>query len=261
VSPAAPAVLLERARVVYPRAVAPALSVERLVVQPGERVALIGPSGGGKTTLLRTIAGLGPPPAGRIEVVSRPLREVQAERTVRRRVGMVFQDFALVERATVFQNALFGRLGHAHPVLSLLGWFGREDRARALEAVREVGLEEQLHQRADRLSGGQRQRVAIARVLAQEPALILADEPVSNLDPALTRGILDLLVGASERRGATLLMSLHQPQLARACARRVIGIRGGAVVFDDRSERLDGTALERIYGRPATLRAADHDDA
>jgi phosphonate transport system ATP-binding protein len=176
-------------------------------------------------------------------------------REERRRIGMIFQGFALVERASVFDNVLFGRLGHAHPLLSLIGRFSERDRDIAGAAVREVGLTGQLNQRADALSGGQRQRVAIARVLAQEPEIILADEPVSNLDPALTDDILGLLTAASERRGATLIMALHQPRLAVAHAGRVIGVSDGRIVVDEAAARLSDAALRAVYGRPFAIRA------
>jgi len=235
----------------YPGAERPALAVEHLAIGRGERVAVIGPSGSGKTTLLRLLNGTLAPTRGDIFVLGKRL--VAGRRMPReqgRRIGMIFQDFALVERASVFDNVLFGRLGHAHPFLSLIGRFADRDRDIAGAAVREVGLSEQLAQRADALSGGQRQRVAIARVLAQEPEIILADEPVSNLDPALTDDILALLTRASERRGATLVMALHQPRLAIAHAGRVIGIEGGRIVHDAASERLSDDALRSVYGRP-----------
>lgn len=225
------------------------LAIDRLGVEPGERVAVVGPSGSGKTTLLRLLNGSVRPAAGEAVVLGQRLVPGRRQsREQRRRVGMIYQDFALVERASVFDNVLYGRLGHAHPWLSLIGHFATEDRARALAALREVGLQDQADQRVDALSGGQRQRVAIARVLAQEPALILADEPISNLDPALTEGILGLLVAAGTRRGVTLLMSLHQPQLARQHAERVIGISGGRIVLDEPSSLLTPQALHEVYG-------------
>jgi phosphonate transport system ATP-binding protein len=225
------------------------LAIDHLTIAAGERIALVGPSGSGKTTLLRLLNGSLSPTSGAAVILGerlvpgrRPAREQ------RRRIGMIYQDFALVERASVFDNVLYGRLGYAHPWLSLIGHFAAEDRARALAALGEVGLQDQADQRVDALSGGQRQRVAIARVLAQEPALILADEPISNLDPALTEGILSLLVAASTRRGATLLMSLHQPQLARQHADRAIGISAGRIVFDGPTDRLTPLALHVVYG-------------
>lgn len=252
----APAVLLRELRLTYPGGERPVLVIDRLLIRRGERVAVVGPSGSGKTTLLGLLDGTLRADRGQLDVLGvRHTPERRLSREQRRHVGMIFQDFALVERASVFDNVLFGRLGHAHPWLSLLGHFTEHDRQAAYAAVCEVGLQEQAMQRADTLSGGQRQRVAIARVLAQEPEVILADEPVSNLDPALTDEILGLLTAASERRGATLIMSLHQPQLAKAHSERVIGINGGRIVFDDLSARLGDRALATIYGRPFAQRA------
>jgi phosphonate transport system ATP-binding protein len=225
------------------------LAIEHLAIGAGERIAVVGPSGSGKTTLLRLLNGSLRPASGEAVVLgNRLLPGRRQRREQRRRVGMIYQDFALVERASLFDNVLYGRLGHAHPWLSLVGRFTAEDRARAEAAIREVGLQDQADQRADALSGGQRQRVAIARMLAQEPALILADEPISNLDPALTEGILSLLVAASERRGATLIMSLHQPQLARQHALRAIGISAGRIVLDGPTDQLTPQALQDVYG-------------
>jgi phosphonate transport system ATP-binding protein len=225
------------------------LAIDHLSIGPGERIAVVGPSGSGKTTLLRLLNGSLRPASGEAWVLGQQLLPGRRQsREQRRRIGMIYQDFALVERASVFDNVLYGRLGYAHPWLSLLGRFNAEDRARADAAIVEVGLQDLADQRADALSGGQRQRVAIARVLAQEAALILADEPISNLDPALTEGILSLLVAACERRGATLIMSLHQPELARQHGERVIGISGGRIVLDGPTERLTPQALHDVYG-------------
>ncbi len=228
----------------------PALQLDRLMIGRGERVAVIGPSGGGKTTLLRLLNGTLQPTSGSIEIFGRRVgRQGPIPRELRRRTGMIFQDFALVERATVGQNVLAGRLGFAHPWLSLLGHFSEEDRRLAVEASAEVGLLDKLRQRVDSLSGGQRQRVAIARVLAQSPDMILADEPVSHLDPALTREVVDLLTAACRRRGATLVMAIHQPDLAKAHMERVIALRQGRVMFDAEQDALSDEALARIYDR------------
>jgi phosphonate transport system ATP-binding protein len=229
------------------------LAIEHLSIESGVRIAVVGPSGSGKTTLLRLLNGSLRAASGEVVVLGQQLLPGRRQRRERRRrTGMVYQDFALVERASVLDNALYGRLGYAHPWLSLVGHFSTEDRARAEAAVHEVGLADQIDQRVDALSGGQRQRVAIARVLAQEPALILADEPISSLDPALTEDILSLLVEACERRGATLIMSLHQPQLARQYAARAIGISGGRIVFDGPTELLTPQALHDVYGTALT---------
>jgi phosphonate transport system ATP-binding protein len=244
-----PAVLLRDIRFRYAEGGPLVLTIDHLSIEPGERVAVVGPSGSGKTTLLRLLNGSLRPASGEASILGERLVPGRRQRREqRRRIGMIYQDFALVERASVFDNVLYGRLGHAHPWLSLIGHFAAEDRERAAAAIAEVGLQDQAAQRADALSGGQRQRVAIARVLAQEPALILADEPISNLDPALTEGILGLLVGACERRGATLVMSLHQPQLARRHGARAIGLRVGRIVLDEPTNRLTPQALHEVYG-------------
>jgi phosphonate transport system ATP-binding protein len=256
---ASPAVLLRDIRFRYADDGPLVLAIDRLAIEPGERIAVVGPSGSGKTTLLRLLNGSLRPASGEALVLGQRLVPGRPQsREQRRRIGMIYQDFALVERANVFDNVLYGRLGHAHPWLSLLGHFAAEDRERAAAAIAEVGLQDQVEQRADALSGGQRQRVAIARVLAQEPALILADEPISNLDPALTEDILGLLVGACERRGATLIMSLHQPQLARQHGDRAIGLRGGRIVLDEPTARLTPQALHEVYGTALSGEARPH---
>jgi phosphonate transport system ATP-binding protein len=256
---ASPAVLLRDIRFRYADDGPLVLAIDRLAIEPGERIAVVGPSGSGKTTLLRLLNGSLRPASGEALVLGQRLVPGRPQsREQRRRIGMIYQDFALVERASVFDNVLYGRLGHAHPWLSLLGHFAAEDRERAAAAIAEVGLQDQAEQRADALSGGQRQRVAIARVLAQEPALILADEPISNLDPALTEDILGLLVAACERRGATLIMSLHQPQLARQHGDRAIGLRGGKIVLDEPTARLTPQALHEVYGTALSGEARPH---
>ena len=228
----------------------PVLQIEKLDVRRGERVAIIGPSGCGKTTLLRLINGYVDLEAGHLRLLGEPVNEGQRRRRATRvRVGFVFQDFHLVERATVSENVLWGRLGRAHPWLSLLGRFSPQDHLAAETAIAEVDLQDKADQRADTLSGGQKQRVGVARVLAQQPDIILADEPVSNLDPTLVDEILELLAEVGARHRATLLTTLHQPALARRYAQRVIGLRRGEIVFDAEPAALDDAALRLIYGR------------
>ena len=236
------------------------LNIEQLTIGRGERVAIIGPSGAGKTTLLRLLNGYVQPNSGQVNILGNRMNLDSVKRhrgyrtrAVRRQVGFVFQDFSLVERATVFQNVLWGRLGHVNPLGSLLGWFSETDKIAAMEAIAEVDLLSQTNQRVDTLSGGQQQRVGVARVLAQEAEIILADEPVSNLDPALADDVLGLLSNVSQRRNATLIMSLHQPPFAQCYADRIIGLRAGRIVYDEPSERFNDAAIQAIYGREVNM--------
>ncbi len=248
---AAPAVVLDGLQVRYGPERPWVLDLDHLTIRAGERVALIGPSGSGKTTLLRVLNGYVLPEHGHMAILGRVIDPKRPRETwpqeERLRVGFVFQDFALVERATVFQNVLWGRLGRVRALPSLLGIFPRADKFAAMRAILEVDLRDQAAQRVDTLSGGQQQRVGIARVLAQEAEVLLADEPVSNLDPVLAEETLALLATLSRAHGATLVMSLHQPALAARYADRVIGLRSGAIVHDGPSGALDEAAVRRIY--------------
>jgi phosphonate transport system ATP-binding protein len=245
-----PAIVLDEVRVRYTAAGPHVLDIDRLVIAPGERIALIGPSGAAKTTLLRLINGYVRSESGQVTVLGQNVSQSGASP---RRVGFIFQEFNLVERATVFQNVLWGRLGRVNPLLSLFNWFPRADKRLAMQAIAEVDLVEQAKQRADTLSGGQKQRVAVARVLAQGAEIILADEPVSNLDPALADDILSLLVEVTRHHGVTLVMSVHQPALAKRYADRIIGLRQGRVVFDGSNDDLTRPILTSIYGRQVDL--------
>jgi len=219
-----------------------------LAVERGEIVALVGPSGAGKSTLLTLLDGRLRGWQGNAAVLGRALRADRApERARRAEVGFIFQEFALVERATVWRNVLNGRLGRTDPFASLFGRFTAGDHTAAEAAMRDTGIAELLDQRVDRLSGGQRQRVAIARCLAQVPQLILADEPVSNLDPLRSERILRLLAETARRRGATLIFSSHQPELAGVVADRIVAMREGRVVFDGAPQALTAAGLASIY--------------
>ena len=245
------AVTLEDVRHRYPSREDIALDIEGLRIAQGERVAIVGHSGSGKTTLLRMINGLVRPLSGRVEVFGVDLASAAArERAFRRRVGFVFQEFKLVERASVARNVRNGRLGWTGGLAGLMGWFPETDRALAMAAIEQTGLAPLARHRVDTLSGGQRQRVAIARVLAQAPDLVCADEPVSNLDPVLSADMLGLLADAGRRRGATVVTIVHHPALAARHAERIIGLAGGRIVHDgDARTPLDAVALRAIYGR------------
>lgn len=228
---------------------APALSIDQLQIGRGEHVAVIGPSGAGKTTLLRSIKGYVRPSQGKIEVAGVNLWTARRreQRQLNRRLGLIYQQFHLAPRLTVLQNVLCGRLGATSRWRSLLGCFSTEDLRIAWSAICEVGLQEHAHQRADTLSGGEQQRVAVARALAQQPSVIIADEPVSSLDPAWAEDVLKLIATVQSRHDVTLVMSLHQPHLARRFAERVVALRNGRLVFDGPPSALSDDRLEELY--------------
>jgi phosphonate transport system ATP-binding protein len=259
------AIQLTDVAVRYPTEPGFELAIPDLRIAHGERVAIIGPSGAGKTTLLRLMNGFVRPTVGRIRVLdAEPGGKESRRREYRRRIGFVFQEFNLVERASVFENVLNGRLGWAPRLPSLFGRFPETDRALAANAIAETGLAQFAEKRVDELSGGQRQRVAIARTLAQGPELFFADEPVSNLDPVLAADMLALVAEAVARRGATLAMVVHHPALAQRLATRTVGMVRGRIVFDSGvGAVLDPPALKRIYGRvppPELIYSGRRDD-
>jgi len=225
------------------RTVLDAVSFE---VQRGEFVALLGPSGAGKTTLIKCLTGQLRPQRGQVLLAGADPAAAQGRE--RRRVAVIFQQFNLVRRLSALDNVLAGRLGH---VPAWRGWtrrFDTADQRLALQCLERVGLLEAAGQRADTLSGGQQQRVAIARALAQQPELIVADEPVASLDPAISAGILELLQGICRDDGVAVVCSLHQLHLARQYAQRMIGLAAGQLRFDARTEYVDDGATTALYG-------------
>ncbi|MHC4471735.1 MAG: phosphonate ABC transporter ATP-binding protein [Planctomycetota bacterium] len=222
-----------------------------LTIDAGERVALLGPSGAGKTTLLRLLNGTLRPSRGRVELDGQSLTSLsdRSLRRVRSRVGFVHQDLSLVGNLRVSQNVLSGRLGR----LSFLGSLktlllpSRSQLGRAHELLERVGIPEKLFERTDRLSGGQQQRVAIARTLMQDPLALLADEPVSSVDPARARDAVWLLTRICAESGITLVTSLHNLELARGFFPRLVGLRAGRVAFDRATEDLAEDEFEALY--------------
>ncbi|HEX2438351.1 MAG TPA: phosphonate ABC transporter ATP-binding protein [Methylomirabilota bacterium] len=236
-------------RVVLPPAVIAVDHVD-LSIAPGEFVVILGRSGSGKTTFLRAINRLVEPTAGVVRVAGRAVTgaDAAALRAARRQIGMVFQQFNLVRRASVLDNVLAGRLGYVPSLPSLFGRFPDADRALALECLAQVGLDHLAARRADTLSGGEQQRVAIARALAQSPAVILADEPTASLDPALTADIMGVLRAINAERGLTLVVSQHQLETALAYATRIVGFRAGRVTFDGPPADVTPAVVTAIYG-------------
>jgi phosphonate transport system ATP-binding protein len=222
-------------------------------VRKGEAVALIGPSGSGKTTLIRTLNGFVVPDSGTIAVNGKEItfRNRESLRQSRKKIGMIYQLFNLVERTSVEGNVIMGALGRLDRGSSLLsstiGFFGKREREQARELLSFVGLEDKAQERVDRLSGGQKQRVAIARALMQEPEVLLADEPIANLDPKNSRKILELLFRINQQKKLTLITVLHHMDYVRDYFDRVTALKEGAICFDACTHNLNDEGLLNIY--------------
>jgi phosphonate transport system ATP-binding protein len=240
-------------RVVLPPATVALAGVD-LLVEPGEFVVLIGRSGAGKTTLLRAINRLVEPTAGVVRVAGQAVTGASAAalRQVRRRIGVIFQQFNLVRRASVLDNVLAGRLGYVPVFPSLAGRFPPADRALARACLAQVGLVDLAGRRASTLSGGEQQRVAIARALAQEPQVILGDEPTASLDPELTDVIMGILRRINRERGLTLVVSQHRLETALEYGTRIVGLRAGQVCFDGPPQAVTPAVARAVYGGEAT---------
>jgi phosphonate transport system ATP-binding protein len=212
--------------------------------------AIIGPSGTGKSTLIRCINRLVDPTAGEILFGGQDLARLKgrALREARRRIGMVFQEYNLVERLSVIENLLCGRLGYVPVWRAWLRRFPPHDVARAFELLDAVGLGDFATRRADALSGGQRQRVGIARAIMQDPELVLADEPTSSLDPKTSVEIMELLARLARERGIPVVVNIHNVELAKRFAERIVGMSQGAIVFDGAPSELRESDLLANYG-------------
>ena len=243
-----------------------ALSEVSFTVPGRQVVGLIGPSGAGKSTLIRCVNRLVEPTSGKVFLNEADVTAMSkaALRRARRRMGMIFQEYALVERLSVMENVLSGRLGYVPFWRSFLRRFPQRDVDRAFALLDRVGLSAHYDKRADALSGGQRQRVGIARALAQEPELLLIDEPTASLDPKTSRQIMRLIREICAESGLPAIINIHDVPLAQAFTDRIIGLRAGRVVFDGAPNQLDETALTEIYGAEDWTQmqaAAAEDDA
>ncbi len=222
-------------------------------VESGEFLVIIGLSGSGKSTLLRCINRLIEPTSGTIIYNGQDITAASpAElRRIRRQIGMVFQQFNLVKRSSVLTNVLAGRLGYTGTLRSILGLWPEEDKAQAMRNLELVGIEGKAFSRADSISGGQQQRVGIARALMQNPTLMLADEPVASLDPALADSVMLYFERLNKERGVTVICSLHVLGLARRYGTRIIALKDGAVVYDGDPGGIDDRRFREIYGDEA----------
>ena len=242
-------IIFDHVSKVYPNGTV-GLDNVNLTIQDGEFVAIIGRSGAGKSTLLRAVNRMHGITGGTLTVNGTDVSGLRGKslRRFRRGIGMVFQSFNLVTRTTVIRNVLSARVPDMPFWRVLLGVFRREDKITALESLEKVGILDKAYIRADQLSGGQQQRVALARTLAQNPKIILADEPVAALDPVTAKQVMQDFVRINREMGISILLNIHHIELAMEYADRIIGIRSGKIVYDGPAKEVDQAVLDAIYG-------------
>lgn len=230
-----------------------------LTINDGEFISIIGLSGAGKSTLLRTINRLNEISEGEIVIDGQSLTKANKNelRKIRRSIGMISQQFNLVKRSTVQKNVLSGRLGYYSTLKSIFGIFSKEDYELCNEVLEKVGLLDKLHERCDNLSGGQQQRVSIARTLFQQANIILADEPVSSLDPVTSVEIMDELKMINETMNKTVIVNIHSVELAKQFSTRIIALQDGKVIFDGHPDLLTNEVLTMIYKGDSFLKGSE----
>ncbi len=222
-------------------------------VAEGEFVSIIGPSGAGKSTLLRCVNRMIEASSGEIlfdGVDVRTSGKTELKK-IRRKIGMIFQHYNLVNRLSVIENVLHGRLGYKSTLAGMLGLYSEEEKQQAAKLLHILGLEEQMYKRADQLSGGQKQRVGIARALIQSPKMLLCDEPIASLDPNASKVIMDYLRTISTSMGITVLVNLHQVEVALKYSDRIIGVNKGRIVYDGSPAEITAEQIYGIYGSEA----------
>ena len=218
-------------------------------INTNEFISVIGPSGGGKSTLLRCINRLIEPTSGSIVFEGIEMTHLNRKqlKLARRRIGMIFQEFNLIDRLPVIINVLCGRLGSTSLLRSLFRKFHKSDVEKAIELCERVGIKDHIYKRADELSGGQRQRVGVARALIQNPDILLVDEPISSLDMRIQHEVMDLICSLCKEENVAALVSIHDVKLAVEYSNRILGLQDGLVVFEGTSDKLDKETLNRIY--------------
>jgi phosphonate transport system ATP-binding protein len=227
------------------------LSDINLTINDGDFVCIIGLSGAGKSTLIRTINKMHDIQNGTLLVNGKNISEAKGKelRDIRRQIGMIFQSFNLVNRSSVYKNVLQGRVGYHSSLEVLFNHYKKEEKMLALKSLDKLQILDKAFVRADELSGGQMQRVALARALTQEPSIILADEPVASLDPVTTISVMDDFKRINEELGITIIANMHHVDLSLKYATRIIGLKGGKIVFDGKPSDVNEEVLNKIYGR------------
>lgn len=220
-------------------------------IKDGEFVVIVGLSGAGKSTFIRSINRLVTPTSGALSIDNENILDYKGSdlRKLRTKIGMIFQNYNLVNRTNVLKNVLAGRLGHTGTLRSILNLYKKEDISLAYESLQRVNIGEKIYNRADELSGGQQQRVSIARVLTQQPKYILADEPVASLDPPTSHQVMTYLKKINKEDNITTIVNLHFIDMAMEYADRIIGMRAGEIVFDGPASEVTEKTFEEIYGR------------
>lgn len=219
-------------------------------IRKGELLSIIGPSGAGKSTLLRSINRMIEPTSGSIIFDDKDITKLRGRnlRKMRTDIGMIFQHYNLVDRLSVFENVLHGLLGYKNSLQGIFSLYSEKEKETALEIIRELGIVDHIYKRCDELSGGQKQRVGIARALIQDPKIILCDEPIASLDPRASMVIMEYLKRISRERGITVIVNLHQVDVAKKYSDRMIGLNDGEIVFNDVPDAMGQEVVTKIYG-------------
>ena len=219
-------------------------------IKQGELLSIIGPSGAGKSTLLRSINRMIEPTSGKITFNDENITNVKGKklRRMRTNIGMIFQHYNLVDRLSVYENVLHGTLGYKNSLQGIFSLYTESEKEEALDIITELGIEEHIYKRCDELSGGQKQRVGIARALVQKPKIILCDEPIASLDPSSSRVIMEHLRKICSEKGITVIVNLHQVDVAKNYSDRIIGLNSGEVVFNGHPTEINKEVIQAVYG-------------
>lgn len=219
-------------------------------IKQGELLSIIGPSGAGKSTLLRSINRMIEPTSGNITFDNKNISNVKGKelRKMRTNIGMIFQHYNLVDRLSVFENVLHGTLGYKNSLQGIFSLYSESEKEEALDIITELGIQDHIYKRCDELSGGQKQRVGIARALVQKPKIILCDEPIASLDPSSSRVIMEHLRKICNEKGITVIVNLHQVDVAKNYSDRIIGLNSGEVVYNGHPTDIDKEVIQSIYG-------------